>query len=236
MSGYGRIGLKDAIPAAVSGHEVDGAPAVAAHLAVVPLANLGWTYSDGALFGFALVPPRAEPGRGLLEDPNFQRAIRAVLLDGVLPLNGTGVELKPIVEAARASLDPLRYRGPARTWATATPIVLDRHLKTDPAKDGPEARQEEIADVIARACTNIGLPPPAVVPDKHSAIEGAPSAYPSGRAPAWTGWRVPEPQRSRALSHAVIRFAEPVEGPVILGSGRFSGLGICLPLDAEARR
>jgi CRISPR-associated protein Csb2 len=31
----------------------------------------------------------------------------------------------------------------------------------------------------------------------------------------------------------VIRFPEPVEGPVILGAGRFLGLGLCHPLDAK---
>jgi CRISPR-associated protein Csb2 len=35
--------------------------------------------------------------------------------------------------------------------------------------------------------------------------------------------------------HAVIRFAEPVDGPVILGAGRFTGLGLCRPLSAGAR-
>jgi CRISPR-associated protein Csb2 len=28
----------------------------------------------------------------------------------------------------------------------------------------------------------------------------------------------------------VIEFAEPVAGPVLLGAGRFVGLGLCLPL------
>jgi CRISPR-associated protein Csb2 len=107
-----------------------------------------------------------------------------------------------------------------------TPIVLDRHLKQK-----GEARQQEAAALIAAACRNIGLPEPeAVVVDKHSAVEGAPSAYPSGKAPRWMTWRLPPSLASRQLTHAVIRFAEPVDGPVILGAGRFMGLGLCRPI------
>jgi CRISPR-associated protein Csb2 len=84
------------------------------------------------------------------------------------------------------------------------------------------------------ACRNISLPEPeAVVIDKHSAIEGVPSAYPSGKSPRWMNWRLPPSLASRQLTHAVIRFAEPVDGPVILGAGRFVGLGLCRPIDGE---
>src|SRR5690606_32839389 len=126
-----------------------------------------------------------------------------------------------------ASLDPARYTRPARIFATVTPIVLDRHLK----RSGAE-RLEEAAEQIATACRNIGLPEPeAVVVDKHSAVEGAPAAYPSGRAPRWLTWRLLPSLASRLLTHVAIRFAEPVEGPVIRGAGRFVGLGLCLPID-----
>ena len=46
-------------------------------------------------------------------------------------------------------------------------------------------------------------------------------------------WRLPPSLASRQLTHAVIRFAEPIDGPVILGAGRFVGLGLCRPLDSE---
>jgi CRISPR-associated protein Csb2 len=31
--------------------------------------------------------------------------------------------------------------------------------------------------------------------------------------------------------HADIVFAEKVRGPVLLGAGRYTGLGLCLPID-----
>jgi CRISPR-associated protein Csb2 len=33
----------------------------------------------------------------------------------------------------------------------------------------------------------------------------------------------------------MIQFKEPVRGPVILGAGRFVGLGLCRALDPEKR-
>jgi CRISPR-associated protein Csb2 len=47
-------------------------------------------------------------------------------------------------------------------------------------------------------------------------------------------WRLPPSLATRQLTHAVIRFAEPIDGPVILGAGRFVGLGLCRPIDSEA--
>jgi len=109
--------------------------------------------------------------------------------------------------------------------------VLDRHLKEKGA-----ARQEEVIAQIKSACVNIGLPEPdAVIPDKHSAIEGVPSAQPSGNAPEWMRWRLPVSLASRPLVHAVIHFHAPVEGPVILGAGRFVGLGLCRPIASTER-
>ena len=245
LAGYRRIGLDKAIPEIISGHAPDGKPSRAPHLAVVPLAFTGFPYADGHIMGFALVPPRDST---ILDDENFRKALRKLApIDEdygrrILPLtpkvgmpsgDAFSIKLSPTFEvpANKRSLDPVLYIRPAPTFATVTPIVLDRHLK---AKGG--ARQEEIARQIAAACRNVGLPEPeAVVADKHSSIEGVPAAYPSAKSPPWMRWRQPPSLASRRLTHAVIRFAQPVEGPVILGAGRFMGLGLCRPVDAERR-
>lgn len=229
MSGYAQSFGEAAIPPAVSGHNADGSPLRDAHLAIVPLAFLGMAFADGQVFGFALVPP----GDGaLLDDLSFQSAVKAIA-----PWNGARgrreLELKcdgfhltftPSGEGTRRSLDPEPYIGVARRWASCTPIALDRHLK----EKGNEARDVEMRGLIAQACRNIGLPAPvAIAAGKHSAMTGAPSAYPSGGAPRWTAWRLPTSLASRQLTHAVLEFAEPVRGPVMLGAGRFVGLGLC---------
>jgi CRISPR-associated protein Csb2 len=37
----------------------------------------------------------------------------------------------------------------------------------------------------------------------------------------------------RPRRHLVLYFAEPVAGPVLLGAGRFRGLGLCRPVAEE---
>ncbi|MDI3463225.1 MAG: hypothetical protein OJF50_002046 [Nitrospira sp.] len=243
MSGYGQIGA--VIPAVVSGHEADGSPARAPHFAIVSMSFTGFPHADGRVLGFALVPPT---GSDLLEDDTFRKVLRKLAPlnqdDGrrVLEVKSTqgsaanqsfALKLSPSFEASPGlrSLDPALYTRTARRFATVTPVVLDRHLK----KRG-EARIEEILEQVATACERIGLPRPAsVFPDKHSAVQGAVSAYPSGRSPAWLNWRLPDSLAGRQLTHAVIEFAEPVEGPVLLGAGRFVGMGLCRPFGREMR-
>ncbi len=236
MAGYGRIGRE--VPAIISGHEPDGTPLKSTHIAIIPLAFIGFPHADGRLFGFAVVPPA---GHVFSNDRVFHKVLRACapydpsLLRHVMEVGikdgrraSWKIGLAPSFEppAGRASLDPRHYEGPARFFATATPILLDRHLK----KRGKERVEEAIA-LVKLACRNIGLPDPSDVQvNKHPAIEGVPSAAPSGSAPHWTRWRLPETLASRQLVHAVIAFEEPVKGPVILGAGRFVGLGLCRPI------
>jgi CRISPR-associated protein Csb2 len=242
LSGYRRIGLESDIPEVISGHTADGKPSRAPHLAIVPLPFAGFPYADGHVMGYALIPPRESR---LRDDAYFLKALRAVAplveerrILTIKPREGTPRDqsfsvvfsLTQEPPASKRSLDPSLYLRPARTFATVAPIVLDRHLK----KEG-EAREDEIKTQIAAACRNIGLPEPIeVVADKHSALEGVPSAYPSGKSPEWMRWRLPASLVSRQLTHAVIRFAAPVEGPVILGAGRYVGIGLCRPIDGEA--
>lgn len=241
MSGYMRIGSGDDIPEVVSGHAPDRRPSRDPHMAIVPLPFVGFPHADGHVMGFAVIPPRESR---ILEDRTFLAALREVApidesrgrrMMSVTSGVGTpsdrafSIGVSPAFEppAGLRSLDPELYTRVSRRFATLTPIVLDRFLK----RKG-EAREEEIRELIAGACRNIGLPEPElVIADKHSALEGAPSAYPSSGEPEWMRWRLPGTLASRQLVHAVIRFPVAVRGPVILGAGRFLGMGLCRPID-----
>lgn len=239
-------------PEILSGHSPDGSPTRHPHLAIWPLADVGWDYSEGRLMGLAFVLPRLEAGN------TQQGKDRQCVLETIyrfsrreegegdprafLTLYGSPPAcwfLQATGNPERHSLRPSRYinRRPADDdrsgcrWATVTPIALDRH----PKKDQPGARE-----IIAEACRHIGLPAPvSVTLYKHSTFRGAPPARPLTGAPHWTDWSFPEksPLKGKPLHHAVITFARPVLGPVALGAGRFRGLGLCMPLpDPKDRR
>ena len=231
MAGYGRSGRGDTIPESVSGHNPDGTPTQHSHLSIVPMAFVGSPHADGRVFGFALIPPRGEP---LNRMDGFLAAWKAVAhycdreQRRVLTLQGPSLKwplrLAPAPNdgGGRRSLLPGPYLKKSSRWATVTPIVLDRHLKR---KD-----EFEIREIVACACENAGLPRPKterIQVGKHSAVEGVPSARPLAGAPPWTRWKLPKLLRTRWLTHAVIDFDEPVDGPVLLGAGRFTGLGLC---------
>ena len=235
MSGYRRIGIADEIPAFVSGHEPDGRQLRAPHLGIVPMTFVGFPHADGRLFGFALVPTAQTAMRDI---PGLSAAFEAIapydygterrVLELKYASQREPLLLSPAGVAGKRSLAPWPYLQPARVWASVTPIVLDRHLKRyDEAK---------IRELIARSCINVGLSrpdPDCIQVGKHSSIEGAPPAWTRPGAPPWTRWRVPEPLATRSLTHAVIDFGHAVAGPVMLGAGRFSGLGLCRHLSEE---
>lgn len=229
MSGYRRTGLVDSIPEIISGHTADRKPTHRPHLAVVPLAFAGYEHADGRVLGFALLPPT---GTDLQSIPGFLLALDAVApydsgrerrvlrLDG--PPLSRPLSLAPAGATPIRSLSPEPYVKPARMWASATPIVLDRHLKRND--------DSEIREIIAQACENAGLPRPdsaRIRAGKHSAVAGVPPARPIAGAPPWTRWKAPESLATRSLVHAVIDFGCETAGPVLLGAGRFTGLGLC---------
>lgn len=244
QKGYG----EHRAPAWVSGHSPDGAPLTSPHLAAVPLLDAGWRWSQGRLMGMALVLPRGlelasrrardpmapsvAPGdaAALADEEDLFRAlgrIRVADRPGVTlrlhaPDVGLDWEMRHEPSPAKASLRPERYARPSHLWGSVTPIALDRHPKAD----------GDLGAIIRDACARIGLPEPVeVVPGKHSAFTGTAPARARAGAPDWTRWRQPGALKGRPLTHAVIRFAEAVAGPVMLGAGRFAGLGLCLPLD-----
>jgi CRISPR-associated protein Csb2 len=231
------------IPEWLSGHSSDGAPSMSPHLAVLPLANVGHRWSDGRLIGLALVLPRkiedtweenASPSV-FQAKRTFERTMATLssTQNGggdssiALKLGRDGVwRLRP-ANSDLQSLSPSRYCKSARCWSTATPIALDRHLKSV-----GEMRDAEAKYSVAESFERIGLPAPTSVRlHKHAAINGAPSAWPPNGAPAWTGWARPGSLSGRQLFHATVSFAEPVKGPIVVGAGRFFGLGLCLPID-----
>jgi CRISPR-associated protein Csb2 len=194
----------------LSGHAGDGSATTEPHLALVPLANVQGKHADGSLKGVALVLPR-----GAEDEPRLQ-LLAAVGDAWFLHLGLLGsISMELVIDEASElqSLRFSRYSTSSTCWATVTPIVLDRH---------PRAGRFSAEQIIATSCERIGLPPPVEI--RTGAVS------PFSRAPRIKEFRGQSRQTAgRVLMHALLRFEEEVRGPVLLGAGRFMGLGVCLP-------
>lgn len=222
---------EDPVHEIISGHAPDGSPAAMPHMAVVPLANVGWgrAYSDGSLMGMAIVLPRGS-GYGTPERRQLWRAAAEFLNggDGMDGEEGVGqlrlgrfgtMHLRDGAGSHKKSLHPDRYAGVSRAWASVTPVVLDRHVK----------KMGAAPDALADCCVRAGLPRPArVQASPHSRVAGAPGVL--GNRSGRVEWRSPKNGRfGNILLHAVIEFDEAVRGPVLVGSGRYFGMGLFMP-------
>lgn len=216
---------QDPVHEAISGHAASGAPLKGPHLAILPMANVGWgRYSDGGLLGLALVLPRAA-AYGAPERRQLRQAVSKFLDPrhggGCLRLGGFGtMSLRRDADGTKKSLLADRYTGVDREWASATPVVLDRHPK----------RRETAEDIVADGCARAGLPRPLSVSiSRHSSVPGAPPAFVNRRGRA--GWHPPKPGMldNRFVCHAVLTFEADVRGPVLVGAGRYYGMGLFMP-------
>jgi CRISPR-associated protein Csb2 len=113
---------------------------------------------------------------------------------------------------------------------STTPVALDRH-PGDLHDRNPERAAQAAADAeetLRLAVTHIGLPRPLRVTVLPAApLAGAPKAK---HFPAFP----PEPGRQRrALVHAALEFEDKVEGPILLGAGRYLGLGLFRPVRGD---
>lgn len=212
------------VPEWLSGHAPNGGRSEKPHLALVPLAFVGREHADGRLMGIALALPRE------IAPDKVARLLEPWLRDGYgLPrrhrlFDGQwfecGVELDTR-ESPPWTLRQETWTGPARAWATVTPVVLDRHFD---GKDKWEHATENVKD----ACERVGLPrPQEVLLHPVSMIEGVPRStdFP---------YLIRKKDGGRMHhAHAVIVFEKNVKGPVLVGAGRFRGYGLCRPLPQE---
>jgi CRISPR-associated protein Csb2 len=219
------------LPASISGHAEDG-PTDQPHVAFVPLPFVGHDHADGAIMGCALVLPRDMPTRDreqllrLVAKFEQERGSdrRDVTLGGrsVHPVHLRRVDL-----SARVALDPKQWCRSSTRFITATPIALDKHPGNLRGNDGSTGRKAaiEAQQSISEACLRVvGVRPVSVEVSLPPLLPGAPTIR---DCLPWPGRHGRPP---RAQVHADIRFEIPVQGPMLLGAGRYFGLGLCLPV------
>ena len=170
------------------------------------LADVGYPRSRGRIHGLALwMPPGCDAKvRHQARDAAF--AVRRLTGRGVavsvMPWQG---EDRPFAAS------PARWNRRSRCWVTAFPAIHERRSVLD-------------LEEVSRWCAHAGLP--------------APTRFRSARSPLARGAvdlapvEVNRPGRAGLpYSHVQLWFEEAVAGPVVIGSGRQRGFGLCVPAD-----
>lgn len=149
-------------------------------------------------------------------------SLRSIFRSGFPPLR---ISLAGFGSEARGDA----ITGPAAEWRSVTPFALPRYASRGAGKpprprDLPEAQ-------LRREILNRGLPDPVTV----EVVSGL--ALASGRTVEWERFSVERRKGSSGFGLAgfVIRFPEPVAGPLTLGFASHFGLGLFLPVHTEDR-
>jgi len=241
-------------PQWVSGHQANGSVCDddAGHLACIPLPFVGHEHADGHLLGVGLVFPRSVDRR--------ERGRAA----GPLLMNSDGRPREVVLKLGRLGVWKLRKRdwtewrdalkpetwtahpSGAMTWASATPVVLDRFPKSDRVKDRA-GWIAEVADIVRNACTRIGLPEPTGIDidttcwhrggaravNKRRPLRGDHVTKGDGTVlgDGFPFYPAKGTNASRPQVHVWLEFAHPIVGPLLLGAGRYLGYGVCKPVN-----
>ena len=194
-------------PAVLHGHGFSGTGYELARYLALP--DVGYPRSRGRIHGLALwLPPGSD---------SVERRIARDAAFSVQRLSGRGVDVAVAPrddEERPVAAHPDRWLRPSYGWATAVPAIHERRRRLDLAE-------------VARWCAHAGLPRPV--------------AFRSARTPLVPGAldlapvEVNRPGRpALPYSHIELWFERAIPGPVVIGSGRQRGFGLCVPLDGRA--
>lgn len=220
----------------LAGHRADRSPTLDPHVGFVPLPFVGFPHANGLILGAAIHfpvfwtdghPTRRDVFRALAE---WERT--AAVERGMKLTFGTAgvVRLTIPTDPAIRTLQRERWSRPSTTWMSVTPVALSRHpgslTKGSAAKRRDAWRRAE--DQILDECAAVDLPAPVRVE-----LSLDPLVAGSAPAPRFPAFIQRDHRRNvdcpRALVHVGLEFDTPVVGPVLLGSGRFFGLGLLQP-------
>ena len=190
----------------------------AARVRIVPIPSIGHPHADLMIRRLAVYVPQACPVRS--DDIAWAFARVA----------WTDAEGTPVGELQRADDDTMtsRYEAVGRHWRSVTPLVLTRtRRRSDSAHPGagPRGKAERAGEEVRAAqAVRQALRHAAIrVPPTTVSVQREPFDRHGGRSDGFcAGTRFPR----ESLWHAAVTFAAPVSGPLLLGDGRYLGLGL----------
>ena len=222
------------LPATLSGHSKSG-PTQQPHVAFVALPFVGHEHADGAIKGIAMVLPRelSTSDREVLfrlvakwENERSDQRRNLTLAGGTLP----PFIVRRVDVSAKVALDPTRWCRTSMRFITATPIALDKNpgkLRSNQPGTASKAAVEAQHSICEACHRVVGVRPVSVEISLSPLLPGAQHVRDFLHWPGRSG------RTSRVCVHADIRFEEPVRGPLLLGAGRYFGLGLCLPVEDQ---
>ena len=194
---------------------------LAQRVRLIPIPSIGAEHVDPAIRRIMVEVPAACPIR--TDD------LKWAFVGGGVGSPQTGERWEGTVVSAQDKQMASRFLGEARTFRSITPVAIPkverRRLAIGDVKAGSERHNEE-----AQACAAV------VQALRHANVRVRPSAIRVQREPFHRrGVRaeqfVATPRFSKhALWHAEVRFHEPIKGPLLIGNGRFVGLGLFEPI------
>lgn len=233
---------EEPIPEVLSGHrqvpEGDPArPLDRTHVAFLALPYVAAEHATGHLMGAAVLLPAA------IDASEREAVLRAIglaesqhederSLDLRLGRRGV-VRVERLVGApGPVALRRATWSRPAKTWISVTPVALGRHpgdlWGRTPAAVADAFKRA--AETVRGACGHVGLDAPVdVAVSLQPLLRGT---RPARQHPPFGQGRGARRVR-RALVHTRVTFAEPIAGPLVLGAGRYLGLGLMRPLSRE---
>lgn len=224
------------IPEGISGHRGCGRPTLDPHLSIVPLPFVGMSHADGLLRGLALMLPRSSDAA---TERALYRAVGTWEQSGPMRLtfgDRGALELRRLL--APSELSSVRRRVWSRhskAWVSVTPIALPRHpgRLTGGTQTARSAAWRAARASVAVACLHSGLPTPETVSVSLAPLLAG--ARPVRDFPLFAQTAGSGRPIRRQLLHASVQFRTEVSGPLILGTGRFLGLGLMRPVDPGGR-
>ncbi len=228
---------RDPLPEGLSGHCSNGSPTKKPHVSFLALPNVGHEFGDGRLMGLAVSLPN-----------DLESLARTVTLAGIGAWErAQGGESLRLTMGRHGVVEIVRRQGPhalvslrrglwarqSRSWVSVSPVALPKHPgnfgKGSYSKRARAWRRAE--ELVADSCEHVGLPRPARVQvSLNPYVTGARPVrdFPSFRQGRGQGF-------IRRLVHAAVDFDQPVRGPLLLGSGRFLGLGLMRPSQSPSK-
>ncbi len=225
---------KDPIPEELSGHRADGSPTSLPHVAFVPIPYVGYEHADGRLLGIAVSVPKnlSEISRQALFHAigSWEKKASSEFITLFLGSKGVVRMSRLRGPATIISLRPGVWHSSSRRWVSATPVALPKHPgQLGRGTQAARAKAWNAAeDAVRAACAHVGLPEPMSVEASFSPfISGA---RPATRFPAFSQNGRDGKEVRRQFVHVSVTFERPVSGPLMLGTGRFLGLGLMRPV------